>query len=222
MSRRRPAAFVPTPPLHIAGVGVAFDPGREAALAAVDWRQPAPTLIGVWSIYGSALHTWIHRLDDAVEELCEICDRLNIDRQDIDAFAERPPPARRKRKGARGAGGDKQGLMTADAVGRYRGMGMHACFAAGVPMVREVEPGEWVRALSIPIVVRRGVLVRKKKEDDGLHRVVEASRLVDGATKALLAIPGANRKDDPFKRRIDAAEAILQACAAVRLGAGDA
>lgn len=216
--RRRPASFVPTPPRHIAGVGAALDPAAEAAIAAVDWRQERPVLLGVWSIYGSTLSTWNARACAgaalAAEAVLQVGGALEL----VHSLAERPVPVRVRRGGARGVGGDKQGLATADYVGRYRGLGMAAMTQAGFPMPAEVLQPDWVLALSVPLVVQLGALVAQKKRGEGLHRITEASRLVEGAEEALLAIPLANRKTGAAKRRVDGAEAILQACAAVRLG----
>jgi hypothetical protein len=164
---------------------LAIDPGRVSGLALVrpGGRGEAPTLLGAWVVTASTQRAWLRRADAALDEA-----------QALSALpwrvvAEKDPPARRMRGGARGAGGDKQGIATASGMGKYRGYLIALAHRRSPDHEPKMIPvRDWTKGLN----------VRAGKRGDGSHRLTEMRTLMQAACA--------------WPTTVDAAEAALVGC----------
>jgi hypothetical protein len=164
---------------------LAIDPGSTAGIALVlpAGRGLAPLLYGAWVVKGSTQRAWLRRATEALDEA------RSLTPAPWQVLAEKDPPARRMRRGARGAGGDKHGLATVAGMGRYRGYLMALAwrhYPDHEPA--QVQVGDWARGLRIPTA----------KRGDGSHRLAEVRSLL--------------RAPDGYPESVDAAEAALIGC----------
>ena len=162
---------------------LAIDPGSTAGIALV--LPPigglAPLLYGAWTITGSTQRAWLTRARAALDEA------RSLTPAPWQVLAEKDAPARRMRRGARGAGGDKYGLATVAGMGRYRGYLMALAWAH-YPDHEPAQVLDWARGLGLPT----------GKRGDGSHRLAEVRSML--------------RAPDGYPEDVDAAEAALIGC----------
>lgn len=161
---------------------LAIDPGKTSAIALVLRGSGAsPFLYGTWLITGSTQRAWLRRAVEAIEGA------RRLTPAPWQVLAEKDPPVRRR--GSRGAAGDKHGLATVAGMARYRGYLMALAwqhYPDHEPA--QVKVGDWARGLRIP----------SGKRGEGHHRLTEARTLLYA--------------HDGYPETVDEAEAALIGC----------
>ena len=162
-----------------------FDPGNSAGLALIDVSASRPVLVRAWGIWGKPSTRW-PRFDQAFAEAGALAGPGTMLGIEIPA------------------GG---GATSRRTHGWQLSIGRHIGHAEAVARglcweIRHIRTNTWTRPAGI----------RHKKVGEGLHRIDEASRLVDGVE---LGEPAASKA--ARERQVCLAEAILIALWAARL-----
>lgn len=180
---------------HFAGC----DPGAALSLALLEHATPRPRLVRAWDVFG-ARHLWYPRLLEAVAELDYLVDGPTA-RCWIEDWTEARGEMRSRHLAWKGLGHAQGAFCSAwyQQTGELPGL---------VP-VSDEEPGRhahprrgWTTILGVPSGKAKGW----GGKPDGWHRLEEAARHVAGPVRELLA-------QVPTARQVDAAEAVLIACA---------
>ena len=179
-------------------ISVGADPGESAAIAVGRGaRGKRPVLLGLWQIHGSTDAAWFRRADVAVGGLWDVLD--------AEAGIERPVVS------LEGAVPVARGPFAHHASGWGLGFRAGVLFAMlreqlGVmPCVVLPSKAGWWGPLTM------GGKPLGPKRDGGQHRIGEAGLFCDGAAAALAGLDMGS--DAAKSRRVDAAEAVLIACA---------
>ena len=172
--------------------GAAADPGESSAWALCRAvRGSRPVLVALHPVHGDE-HLWWPRAVGGARLLVAAAGGPCPCRVEV------PPPVVHS--------GAMAHHRTGHGLGMRAGLLRAAWWSATGELPATWEPGEWWRPFGL----------RGKREAKGVpkgwHRVGEAGLYVDGAANALTAFP--------VTRRVDAAEAVLQAAALVALAAG--
>lgn len=190
-------------------LGVGADAGEHAAWAVVESDGRSYRLVALHDVYGEGRH-WMRRAQVGARLTWERVrghegERLEV-AASVPVWIEVPPVhSRRDERGQRHSQQSWTGLG--------RRVGLLEAFwyveTAGASLAERVEPSTWWKELH-GLIAKGG----KSARDGGLHRVLEATALVSGAGPALQLVSPS--------RRVDAAESILIAAAAVKATSVDA
>jgi hypothetical protein len=156
------------------------DPGRSAAVALVEFEPGRrPRLLSGVAVNGADWKAWLARMTSA------------LSRAQAPVYVERPAGGGKSRRG-------KFDAHTFLGLGERIGAVRACAYSIGLDC-DVVEQDAWARFWR----------VRSGKDEDGEHRVAEASMLLDGAGVVLSAMPVATAADR--ERRVAVAEAALLA-----------
>lgn len=157
------------------------DPGRSAAVALVEYAGGGrrPRLLSGIAVNGADWKAWLARMTSA------------LSRAPAPVFVERPAGGGKSRRG-------KYDAHTFLGLGERIGAVRACAYSLGLDC-DVVEQDVWARFWR----------VRSGKDEDGEHRLAEASTYLEGADVVLSAMPVATAADR--ERRVAVAEAALLA-----------